>query len=106
MTATKTKDASKPKDCDVRDQRIVDLLAALLWRLGYLTAITIWIWYPVGALMTNAYCQNCRWEDWSKNGRPEDPYQLSCNMTLAATVFWPVYWASRGALEITKPDSE
>lgn len=65
--------------------------------------------YVIGAFVTNSYCRNCRWDEW-KGPRPErEMYASNIEFedslrfyghaaffkTSAATIFWPIYAASR-----------
>lgn len=63
--------------------------------------------------ITNAYCQVCRWEDWSKQAKVDyHPFggreayfvdeMRAKQKTALATAFWPVYWTSRASLYLVK----
>lgn len=65
--------------------------------------------YVIGAFITNSYCRNCRWDEW-KGQTPTaethpDSYSRQVAIehhgmraffgTFGATIFWPIYAASR-----------
>ena len=56
------------------------------------------VFYVLGAILTNSYCQIHRHDDWAKNNRA-DAYIK----TVAATLFWPLYWPSKVSLWVMTP---
>ena len=61
------------------------------------------ITYLLGMLFTNAYCQVYRGDDWREPTRPDGVITLNPDgpaifLTGAATIAWPVYWVSKGAI--------
>ena len=58
--------------------------------------VLLWT-YVGGALLTNAYMREFRWEDWASGSRLE-PNAIF--RTIFGTLAWPVYWAAKGASEV------
>ena len=66
--------------------------------------------YLTVALFTNSYCRAHRWADWNKeyleccegNNRKARAHMEANLDTSIATMFWPVYWASRGMDEVVR----
>jgi hypothetical protein len=63
-----------------KTSRVVDLLV---------------ITYFIGALFTNAYIREYRWDDWSRSNR-DASVALFCYCSWNS-VFWPVYLGGNGA---------
>lgn len=67
--------------------------------------IALLVTYLLGALLTNSYCRNCRWDDWDKDDdpnwramNPQAPFDPDPALsTASATILWPVYVAARTA---------
>jgi hypothetical protein len=70
-----------------KTSRVVDLLV---------------IFYLVGALFTNAYIREYRWNDWNTPRDNSSSARVDAGVnvvfgTTAGTLFWPVYLSGKGA---------